>query len=88
MKQAGTLPVMKELLVAASVVSCLLSGCRQNLGVKIYFLDAEQGGLVRKQANEVRPFSEARGYRCLSPQDFNSAIMYLNSLQRETEVKE
>lgn len=37
-------------------------------GVKVWYLDPDQG-LVRKQDNEILPFSQARGYYCMSKQD-------------------
>jgi hypothetical protein len=47
--------------------------------VKIYYLDEDQGGLVRKQENETLPFRDAQGYRCMSPEDFEATLNYLKS---------
>ena len=68
---------MRSLL---SLFLCLaLLGCRAPLRVKIYYLDEDQGGLVRKQENETLPFRDAQGYRCMSPEDFEATLNYLKS---------
>lgn len=42
--------------------------------VKVYSIQEQKGGLVRVQANEVKPFSEAKGYLCLSPQHMEDTV--------------
>lgn len=61
------------------LVTGLASCGHAGLKAKVYYLDAAQGGLVRTQANEVIPFEQATGYRCMSPADFDAALTLLRS---------
>lgn len=65
----------------AGFVTCavLLACGHAGINAKVYYLDADQGGLVRKQDNEVKPFKDAQGYRCTSPQDFDAILNMLKS---------
>lgn len=58
-------------LSALFLVGCAHSGPR----VKVYYLDASQGGLVRKQNKEFLSFDQALGYRCLSATDFDALLL-------------
>lgn len=47
------------------------------LNVKAWYLDKDQGGLIRKHTNaptEVMPFEIAKGYRCVNANDFDMLI--------------
>lgn len=63
--------ILKRSLIALS--SLLLLSCGTMGTVKVYYLDPPVG-LVRKQQNEVKPFSEAKGFICESPQDFEDTV--------------
>lgn len=57
-----------------------LAGCpAHGLNVKVYYLSNEDGGLVRKQENEVIPFSQAEGYRCMNQADFDAVVELVRS---------
>jgi hypothetical protein len=58
-----------------TIASCGHAG----INAKIYYLDAAQGGLIRKQEKEVIPFDKATGYRCMNPEDFNATLTLLKS---------
>lgn len=57
----------------AVAATALLGACGAGLVIKIYYLDPAKG-LVRKQEGEVIPFSDAKGYRCVSSQDFDALL--------------
>lgn len=69
---------MRALILVASFI--LLSCCGQKTlppipgNVKVYSIQEQKGGLVRVQANEVKPFSDAKGYLCQSPQHMESTV--------------
>jgi len=66
--------------LAIAFCSLTLMGCpKAGLDVKVYFLDANSGGLVRKQENEFIRFDEADGYRCMSPKDFDATVQFVRS---------
>jgi hypothetical protein len=57
----------------------LLAACDPSgLNVKVYYLDPARG-LVRSQANEVIPFDQAAGYRCMNKADFDAVVEYVRS---------
>lgn len=64
-----------------------ISSCgHAGLKVKVYYLDAVQGGLVRTQEQEVIPFDQATGYRCMSPADFDATLTLLRSCLQQNGV--
>lgn len=75
MKILSPASLLVGLVLGAFITACGSAGLR----VKIYYLDEEQGGLVRKQAGEVRSFRDSTGYRCTSPQDFDAILGVLKT---------
>jgi hypothetical protein len=62
-------------LLVLTLLSCCGSAPPKVPGtVKIYSIQEQKGGLVRSQANEVKPFSSAKGYLCASPQHTSDII--------------
>lgn len=70
-----------SLVSLGMVMGAALYSCAEGLKVKVYELDPAQG-LVRKQANEVMPFSQAKGYFCMSPSDTEAVIAELNACRQ------
>lgn len=69
----GSLLVALGAILGASLPACGTI----RLNIKTWFLDEEQGGLIRKHDNaptEVLPFPEAKGYRCVNKADFDLLI--------------
>lgn len=67
-----------RLFFAASLL--LLSGCPgAGLRVRVYYLNNEAGGLVRKQDNEIIYFKDAEGYRCMNQADFDATVEFVRS---------
>lgn len=56
----------------AGATSCAHPG----LKIKVYYSDPDQGGLVRKQANEVIPYAATKGYFALNPSDAEALLNY------------
>lgn len=57
------------------LLSLFLAGCGTVPGtVKVYSVQQDKGGLVRAQDKEVKPFTQARGYLCESPEDFRDTV--------------
>jgi len=58
--------------------ACATVACREGLDIKIWFLDAQMGKLVRKQnpVDPIRDCSDMRmdEYRCMSPDDFQAMM--------------
>jgi len=70
----------KALLLAALGVAPMMAGCpAHGLNVKVYYLSNEDAGLVRRQEQEIVPFPQAEGYRCMSPQDFDAIVELVRS---------
>ena len=67
--------------LAAVGLSLLLMSCK-SISVKIYAVDADAGGLVRKQENELLPFDKAKGYLCTSPSDFETIMQACSNAYR------
>ena len=76
---------MKTFLKAARLalgasMALTLTGCPMaGLKVRVYYLDADSGGLVRKQENEFLTWEQAQGYRCMSPKDFDATVEFIRS---------
>ena len=55
----------------ALLLALVLSACGTAPGtVKVYSIQPAKGGIVRNQDSEVKPFKDAKGYLCESPEDF------------------
>lgn len=52
-----------------SVILLFLLGCNHNQEIKVWYLEPAHG-LVRKQAKEQISFTQAKGYLCEDPEDF------------------
>lgn len=70
---------MKRILFGL-ILGLTIGACGAGLKVKIYEIIPAQG-LVRKQANEVIPFTNAKGYLCMSPSDAEAAFDELKACQ-------
>jgi hypothetical protein len=58
----------------------MASGCRTGgLSVKVYYLSNDDGGLIRRQDNELIPFRDAEGFRCMSKEDFDTTVNFVRS---------
>jgi len=76
----------------------LLTACNGSTGpnVKLYVSDPSQNGLVRKQANEIIPYSASKGYIALSASDAEALLNYclgpqgvsLNTPEIQSKIKE
>lgn len=60
----------------AFLLGVFISACASAPGLKIktWYLDENQGGLVRKNENKVLKFRDAQGYRCVSKSDFDALV--------------
>ncbi len=70
-----TIPFVMGVVLSVGLPAC--GGPRLN--VKTWYLDQDQGGLIRKHdaaPTEVLPFEQAVGYRCVNRADFDM-LMYL-----------
>lgn len=77
--KAARMPGIAFFLLALGL-TLVLTGCpARGLNVKVYFLSNNDGGLVRRQENELVRFPEAEGYRCMNPQDFDATVQLVRS---------
>lgn len=67
-------------LACAGLAAVALGGCpTAGLDVRVYYLEPDQGGLVRRQESEYLTWEQARGYRCMSPKDFDATVEFIRS---------
>lgn len=69
----ATRPSLRTFAIALLVAS--LWGCAHSTRVPIYVSMPEQGGLVRKQADEIIPYAKTRGFFCTTPQGMEVIII-------------
>jgi hypothetical protein len=68
-------------VISGMILGAGLFACAKGLKVSIYYLDPAKG-LVRSQDNQVIPFSQAKGYFCLSPSDTEALVTELKACQQ------
>lgn len=67
-------------LALGGLLALGLGGCPSaGLQVRVYYLDANTGGLIRQQDQEFLTWEQAQGYRCMSPKDFDATVEFVRS---------